>query len=143
MFHRSFKCNSRKFQGCFKKVSRVYHESFKGVSWKFQGCFKGDLSRMFQESLKDVSRKSKGCFEGVLRVFQGSFKKTFRVFQKSFMLHGTHRSFPSRRRACFSHRRSAQIKKRIWRKLLKAPENPWFHPFPDTISHLGAPGGRF
>ena len=100
MFHKSFKCNSGKFQGCFKKVSRVYHESFKGVSWKFQGCFKGDLSRMFQESLKDVSRKSKGCFEGVLRVFQGSFKKTFKVFQKSFMLHGTHCTFPSRRWAC-------------------------------------------
>ena len=24
------------------------------------------------------------CFEGVLRVFQGSFKKTFKVFQKMF-----------------------------------------------------------
>ena len=39
-------------------------------SWKrkFQGCFKG------------VS-----MIEGVSRVFQGSFKKTFKVFQKSFM----------------------------------------------------------
>ena len=31
---------SRKFQGCFKEVSRVFQESFKGVSRKFQGCFK-------------------------------------------------------------------------------------------------------
>ena len=39
-------------------------------SWKrkFQGCFKG------------VS-----MIKGVSRVFQGSFKKTFKVFQKSFM----------------------------------------------------------
>ena len=62
---------------------------------------------MFRESFMDeeVSRIFLGCFlifEGVSRVFQGSFKKTFNVFQKSFMLHGTHRSFPSRSRACFS-----------------------------------------
>ena len=38
--------------------------------------------------------------EGVFRVFQASFKKTFKLFQKRFMLHGTHRSFPSRKRAC-------------------------------------------
>ena len=41
------------------------------------------------------------CFQIVPKVFQGRFKKTFKVFQKSFMLHGTHHSFPSRRRACF------------------------------------------
>ena len=56
-------------------------------------------------------------FEGVLRVFQGSFideevlgrfrgrfmifMGVCRVFKKSFKLYGTHRSFPSRRRACF------------------------------------------
>ena len=51
-----------------------------------------------------VRRKIDACFEGVLRVFQGCFKgvsRDFKVFQKSLMLHGTHRSFPSRRRACF------------------------------------------
>ena len=42
-------------------------------------------------------------FKGVSRVFHESFKKTFKVFQESFMLHGTHRSFPSRRRACFTN----------------------------------------
>ena len=60
---------------------------------------------MFQDSLKGASRKFKGCFKGVLRVLrmiQGSFKKTFKVFQINFILDDTHRSFPSRRRACFS-----------------------------------------
>ena len=40
-----FKGVSRKFQGCSKKVLRVFYENFKGVSMKFavskvfQGCF--------------------------------------------------------------------------------------------------------
>ena len=55
---------------------------------------------MFHESFmeEEVSRMFQGCFiifKGVSRLFQGSFKK------KSFMLHGTHHSFPSKRRACF------------------------------------------
>jgi len=62
---------------------------------------------VFHESLIEAEDPCmfQGCvmiFKGVSRVFQGSFKKTFKVFQKSFMLHGTHRSFPSRRRACFT-----------------------------------------
>ena len=45
---------------------------------------------MFHESLmeEEVSGIFQGCFmifKGVSRVFQGSFKKTFKVFQKSFM----------------------------------------------------------
>ena len=48
-------CVSRKFQGCFKQVSRVFQGSLKGVSRKFQGCFK-EVSRVFQGSLKGVSR---------------------------------------------------------------------------------------
>ena len=51
---RKFESVSEKFQGCFKKVSRVYQESFKGVSRKFQGCFKGGILWMCQESLKEV-----------------------------------------------------------------------------------------
>ena len=46
----------------------------------------------------DVSRVShdfQGCFQSVSRKFQEN------VFQKSFMLHGTHRSFPSTRRYGF------------------------------------------
>ena len=49
---------SRKFQGWFKKVSRVFRENFKGVSRNFQGCFK-KVSRVFYGSLmffKEVSR---------------------------------------------------------------------------------------
>ena len=61
---------------------------------------------MFLENFteEEVSIMFQWCFmifKGVLRVFHGRFKKTFKVFQKSFMLHGTHHSFPSRRRACF------------------------------------------
>ena len=54
----------RKFQECFKEVSRVFHESLK----------EQDVSRIFQECFI--------IFKGVFRVFQGSFKKTFKVFKK-------------------------------------------------------------
>ena len=54
---------------------------FKGVSRKFQGCFK-KVSRVFLESLKVISRKFQGCFEGVSRKFQGSFKN---VSNKAFV----------------------------------------------------------
>ena len=60
----------------------------------FQGSQKG-VSRTFQESFKGVSRKFEGCF----MIFKG-ISRVSRKFQESFMLHGTHRSFPSRRRAC-------------------------------------------
>ena len=64
----------------------MFHESFMEgeVSWIFQGYFM--------------------IFKVVFRVFQGGFKKTLKVFQKNFILHGTHRSFPSRRRACYSRK---------------------------------------
>ena len=42
LFHRSFKGVSRKFEGCFKKVSMEFQESFMGISRMFQGCFKVD-----------------------------------------------------------------------------------------------------
>ena len=45
----SFKSVSRKFQGCFTEVLRVFTESFKGVSRKFQECFK-KVSRVCQGS---------------------------------------------------------------------------------------------
>ena len=51
----------------FEEVSRVFQESFKCDSRKLQGCFK-DLSRI-QDSLKDVSRKFKDCFKEVSRMF--------------------------------------------------------------------------
>ena len=40
------------------------------------------------------------CFNGVSSKFQWCFEELTRMFQESFMLHGTHRSFPSRGRAC-------------------------------------------
>ena len=55
----------------------MFHESFKEV----------EVSRIFH----DFQR----CSKSVSKVFQGSSRKTFKVFQKSFMLHGTHHSFPS------------------------------------------------
>ena len=61
----------------------MFHESFKEV----------EFSRLFHDF--------QGCSKSVSKVFQRSSKKTLRVFQKSFMLYGTHCSFPSRRRACF------------------------------------------
>ena len=83
----------------FKGVSRY----FQGGSRKFQWPFKQVLRR-FQESVKDVLRVFLGSLNGSSRVFQGSFKKMFKVFQISLMLHVTHRSYPSRRRACFLQR---------------------------------------
>ena len=55
MFHASFM--DRKFQGCFKKVSRV-----------LQGCFKG-VSRVFQRSSEDDSRKFQSCLDEASMVF--------------------------------------------------------------------------
>ena len=43
----------------------------------------------------------------------------------------------------FSHRRSARIKKLIWRKLTGAPQNLGVDPFPDPVGHFGAPWRPF
>jgi len=129
VFQGSFKGILRKFQGYCKSVARVFQESCIVVTWKFQGRFKGalrkfygcfnedlrgfkEVSRLFQEIFKDISWKFHGgrsfkdvswfskvvpeCLNGVSRKFQENFQSV----SKSFMLHGTHRSFPSRRRAC-------------------------------------------
>ena len=62
MSTRCLKGVSRKFQGCFKEVSRMFHGSLKGVSRKFEGCFK-EVSRVFHGSFKGVQ----GSFKGVSR----------------------------------------------------------------------------
>ena len=67
---RSYKVVSRKSNGCFNEVSRMFHAIF--MDRKFQGC------------LKKVSRVLQGCFEGVLREFQGCFKEVPRMIQGSF-----------------------------------------------------------
>ena len=63
---RSYKGISRKSNGCFNEVSRMFHASF--MDRRFQGCF------------KKVSRVLRGCFEGVSRVFQRSSKEDSRKF---------------------------------------------------------------
>ena len=73
----------------------MLQESFKGVSRKIEGCFKA-----FQSRSKEVSRVFKESVKCVLKIK----KKVSRVFQECFnevlFLHGSHRSYPSIRRAC-------------------------------------------
>ena len=88
---------------CSKMVLRVFHGNFKGFSRVFQGLFK-ESSRAIQGSFAGCSKGCQGCsslFLGsVSKVFRGSFKKMFNVFLKNFIMFDTHRSYPSRRRAC-------------------------------------------
>ena len=87
------------------------------MSWIFQECFKRALKKLqgyfksaWKESFKCVPRKFPKCPKQVSRLFQGNFNNVSKVFQSNFkgvsrkfcflILHGTHRSFPSRRRAC-------------------------------------------
>ena len=93
VFQGSLKFVSRQFQGCFEGVSRTFRRGYVDVSWKLQKRLKG-LFRKFQECFKEVSRVFHESFReqeasrvfynfmGVSRVFQGSFKKTFKVFKK-------------------------------------------------------------
>ena len=67
---RSYNGVSRKSNGCFNEVSRMFHPSF--MYRKFQLCF------------KKVSGLLQGCFEGVLREFQLCFKEVLRMIQGSF-----------------------------------------------------------
>ena len=41
--------------------------------------------------------------------------------------------------ATFSHGRSAHMKKLIYQKLIGAPNNLGFNPFPDPVGHFGTP----
>ena len=45
--------------------------------------------------------------------------------------------------ATFSHRRSARIKKLIWRKWFETVNNLGLDPFPDPVGHFGAPWRPF
>ena len=88
-FKRCFKLEGClwKFQGCFKKILRVFTESFNGVSRKFQGCLT-EVSRVFQGSFSEVSRQFLRGFHGYLKevkaVFQESFKGASRKYRKCF-----------------------------------------------------------
>ena len=54
---------------------------------------------MFKGRFKGVSRQFQRCFNKVSRVFKESIKCVSRKFRKK-LLHGSHRSYLSRRRAC-------------------------------------------
>ena len=67
-------------------ISLKLQGKMKGVLREFSWCFK-EVSRLFLENFteEEVSRMFQWCFmifKGVSRVFHGSFKKTFKVFQK-------------------------------------------------------------
>ena len=82
---------------------------------KSERCFEGrfkDVSNVFLESLmeEEISGIFHGCFmifKGVSRVFQGSFKKTFKVFHKIFV--AWHSSqLPEQKEGLFLERRVAR-----------------------------------
>ena len=70
-----------------KRVSREFQGSFKDILRKFPRCFREESS-VFQENLK---KKTSSVFQRVLTKF------CFAIL----ILHGSHRSYSSRRRACF------------------------------------------
>ena len=95
MFSGRFKGVSRLFQGCFmifKGVSRVFQGSFKKTLKVFETVLPLCLfSYDWKQASPNISSFTEPMFvSGWLR---GGLKK-------SVMLHDTHRSFPSRRRAC-------------------------------------------
>ena len=63
----------RYFQECFKEASRKCYENLKGVS-------KGG----FQEGFKDVTRTFHITLKCLSKVFHGSSKTNFQVFQRCF-----------------------------------------------------------
>ena len=65
----------------------MYQGSLKGVSWQFQLCSE-KVSRVFKEGVK--------CF----KKFQIKFQEFSNTFLQFLLLHGSHRSYLSRRRAC-------------------------------------------
>ena len=110
MFQRRLKKVSRVFcQGGFKRISRKFLGVPRVILWHFR-----EVSCKFQRHFKKVARSSKKVsrvlqenFKGVSRVLQGWLRiVSVRVFQgcsvfESLLLLVTHRSYPSRRRACF------------------------------------------
>ena len=78
----------------------MFEKSFNGESRELQGYLRG-VQRLFQ----GVSRQFQGSFEKVLRQFRGFimfFKNVSMKFCFATLLwHESHRSYLSRRRACF------------------------------------------
>ena len=84
MFLDTFKGDSRA-----SELSKISLEVFQGSLRQFQRCFR-EVSRAFKERVKCVSIKFQGCLKNVL------MKLCFVIL----LLHVSHRSYPSRRRAC-------------------------------------------
>ena len=85
MLLETFNDDSRELYGHPNEVQSVFQDSFIDILRKFQGCLI-KVSSVFQENCK----------------FQGCFKNVSMKFcLTNLMLHGSHRSYPSRRRACF------------------------------------------
>ena len=109
--------DSKVFQGFIKEVLWVFQGRLRlnGVPRSLKKRFKGGskvskgVLKEFQGRIKDILRKFHGCVKKVLSVLQEKFQKISRVFQKVSMkfsfsillLHGSHRSYPSRRRVSF------------------------------------------
>ena len=74
---------SREFQECFKR----YFKDLKAFKLFFK------VALFLTVCFKCVSKN----FKMGLKMFTGNFK----VFKRSFLLHGSHYSYPNRRRACF------------------------------------------
>ena len=74
---------SRKFQKCFKKVSRLYQESDKGFKGKLKGVSR-EFSVGFKSYLKEIKEEYQGSFKEVSRVFQESFPGASGKFKGGF-----------------------------------------------------------
>ena len=62
-----------KFNGCLKKVSKLFQGSFKGVPTKIEGCSKIPPDGHSRELKVSVSKRSS-------KVFQVSFKAVSKTF---------------------------------------------------------------
>ena len=78
---KSFNEGSGIYQGCSKKVSRVFQVRLNCVSSNFKG-----LSIIFKISLQDVSGKFQECFKEVSKKFQECFNKRGHLVNKLIAL---------------------------------------------------------
>ena len=110
VFLYTFKGDSRLSKISSKCVSREFEGSFKDVLRKFQGCLKKVSSVFLALTLPKIQnfnmRSLFSKFKNFSRVFKESVKCVSRKFHKK-LLHGSHRSYPSRRRACFLKKKSS------------------------------------
>ena len=113
----SFLNASRKFQWCFKEDYRILQWSLKWVLIVFKRSLmvvSRKIEWVSKRPLKEIQGRFKGLkggFKEVSRQFQRRLKKVSSVFIESVkclsrkfhkkLLYGSHRSYPSRRRASY------------------------------------------